>query len=857
MKDILEPEKTFKGLSSEQSEERLRKEGFNELQREKKNTILHIALEVAREPMFVLLLACGATYFILGDVGEALMLLAFVFFVMGITIYQERKVERALEALRDLSSPRALVIRNGEQKRIPGREVVSGDIIILNEGDRVPADSLILSSSNLLVDESLLTGESVPVRKTEYASGDETGRPGGDDRPYAYSSTLVVSGHAIARVTATAGRTEVGKIGKALQTIKEEQTQLQKETENLVKIFGYAGFVLCTLVIVLYGLNSGNWIEGFLAGLALAMAILPEEFPVVLTIFLALGAWRMSQRNVLTKRLPAIQNLGAATVLCVDKTGTLTMNRMNVKKIYAGSSFYDLKEKEKPPEEFHELMEYSVLASQKDPFDPMEKAIREMGKEYLSETEHMHDEWTLIKEYPLSRELLALSHVWRSPDEKDYVIAANGAPEAITELCHLDAKKKDGIMEKVISMSDSGLRVLGVARSIFRKEELPMNHHDFNFEFIGLLGFEDPVRPNVAASVAECYTAGLRVIMITGDYPGTAKEIARQAGFVSEGIITGQELDSMSDKELSQRIKATNIFARVVPEQKLRIVQALKDNGEVVVMTGDGVNDAPALKAANIGIAMGGRGTEVAREAASLVLLDDDFSSIVQAVKMGRRIYDNIKKAMSYIIAVHVPIAGLAIMPVLLKQPLILMPVHIAFLELIIDPVCSIVFEAETEEKDIMKRKPRKSSEPLFDKKTLILAAFQGLSIFLIVAFVFQVALLGHHTDAEARTLAFTSLIFANMGLILVMRSSTRTIIETMRQKNVALWYVIIIASSLLMLVLYVPFLRTLFSFESPDLRDLAICFAAGISSILWFEAFKLFERYGVIRWITKNLRQH
>jgi Ca2+-transporting ATPase len=853
MKDIPEPEKAFSSLSSSEALEKLKKEGFNEIPRERKHTLLHIALEVAREPMFILLLACGTTYFFVGDIGEALMLLCFVFFVMGITIYQERKVERALEALRDLSSPRALVIRDGEQKRIPGREVVVGDIVVLNEGDRVPADATVLSCRNILVDESLLTGESVPVRKSEWVSGVDTGRPGGDDLPYVYSSTLVVQGHGIARVTATAAKTEVGKIGKALQTITEEQTQLQKETENLVKIFGTAGFVLCLMVFVIYGLTRGNWIDGFLSGLALAMAILPEEFPVVLTIFLALGAWRMSQRNVLTRRLPAIQNLGAATVLCVDKTGTLTLNRMTVKKICSDNGTYEPKEKDNVPEEFHELIEFSVLASQKDPFDPMEKAIREMGKDLLSGTEHLHDEWSLVKEYPLSRELLALSHVWRSPDEKDYVIAAKGAPEAVIDLCHMTPKEKEKVMQKVIELSDQGLRVLGVAKASFTQEELPVNHHDFKFGFTGLLGFEDPVRPNVAASVAECYTAGMRVIMITGDYPGTAREIARQAGFVPGELITGQELGSIDDKELGEKIKKTNIFARVVPEQKLRIVKSLKSNGEVVVMTGDGVNDAPALKAANIGIAMGSRGTEVARESAALVLLDDDFSSIVSAVKMGRRIYDNIKKAMSYIIAVHVPIAGMALIPVLMKWPMVLLPVHIAFLELIIDPVCSVVFEAEPEEKDIMTRKPRKSNERLFDKKTLLLAAFQGLSILIIIAAIFGVALSRNHTDADSRALAFTTLVLANLGLILAMRSSTRTIFETLRQKNTALWYVIIIALSLLLLVLYVPFLQNLFSFSSLHPRDLLICLAAGLASILWFDAFKLFERYKVIGWIKKK----
>jgi Ca2+-transporting ATPase len=707
MKNDNSIEERYKGLTQNEAEERLKKEGYNELASAKKRTIFDITLETMREPMFLLLLACGLLYLFVGDLEGAILLLAFVFLVIGITIYQERKVERALEALRDLSSPRALVLRDGQQVMVPGREVVCGDIVFLSEGDRVPADILIISCSNLTIDESLLTGEAVPVRKTSGDGTEKLCRPGGEDLPFAYSSTLITQGHAVGKVISIGQTTEVGKIGKAIQAIEPEQTELQKETAKLVRLFGTIGLIVCVLVVVLYGLTKGDWTDGFLAGLALAMAILPEEFPVVLTVFLALGAWRMSKHNVLTRRMNAIQNLGAATVLCSDKTGTLTMNKMTLKKIFASNRFFKI-DGQKLPEEMHELLEFSVLASQKEPYDPMEKAIKDTGFNKLSGTEHLHADWELVREYTLSKKLLALSHVWKSPSGKKYLIAAKGAPEAIFELCHLKKNEHDKLIKNVEELSNEGLRVLGVARAYFDAEKLPENQHDFEFEFLGLVGLEDPVRPEVPAAVKECYDAGMRVIMITGDYPGTARIVAKHAGFKRyDDILTGAELENMSDEHLMERTRTVSIFARVVPEQKLRIVNALKANSEVVVMTGDGVNDAPALKAAGIGIAMGNRGTEVARESAALVLTDDNFASIVKAVRMGRRIYDNIKKAMAYIISVHIPIAGLSLLPIFMGWPIILYPVHIAFLELIIDPVCSVVFEAEPEERNIMKRKPR------------------------------------------------------------------------------------------------------------------------------------------------------
>lgn len=832
------------GLSEAEAEKRLKIDGYNELPSAKPRSIFAIALEVVREPMFLLLVAGGLIYLMLGDLQEALMLMGFVFVVMGITIYQERKTERALEALRDLSSPRALVIRGAVEKRIAGREVVRGDLIILSEGDRVPADAILLSCTNLSADESLLTGESVSVRKVCSDGQSDMAPPGGDGLPFVYSGTLVVQGQGVALVKATGFYTEIGKIGRSLQKVEPEETALQKETLHLVRNLAILGLSLCALVVIIYGLTRGDWLHGFLAGITMAMAVLPEEFPVVLTIFLALGAWRISRSNVLTRRVPAVETLGSATVLCVDKTGTLTQNRMTVKKIFAENEFYDLAlVKGRLPEAIHQVVEYSILASQKDPFDPMEKAFKRLGDDYLARTEHIHSDWSLVQEYPLSRELLAMSRVWKSPCGEQYVIAAKGAPEAIVDLCHLDEASMKELSLKIKSMADDGLRVLGVAKACFRGN-LPQEQHDFRFNFLGLIGLEDPVRPGAADAIRECYAAGIRVVMITGDYPGTAQAIARQIGLPSDRVITGPELAKLSDAELSERIRDVSIFSRVVPEQKLRLISALKADGEVVAMTGDGVNDAPALKSADIGIAMGGRGTDVARESASLVLLDDDFSSIVKAVRQGRRIFDNIKKAMAYILAIHVPIAGMSLIPVLLQWPLVLLPVHVVFLELIIDPACSVVFEAEPEESDVMSRPPRDPQKPLFGRSIIALSLLQGVSVLIIVLAVYAVSLYRGQGEMEARALTFTTLIVANLGLILTNRSWSRTILETLSTPNAALWWVIGGALVFLGAVLYVPFLRDLFSFAFLHFIDLAICFMAGIASILWFEGLKLFSTH-------------
>jgi len=838
----------FAGLSEDEARTRLVQEGANELPSEKNRGLFAIALGVFREPMFLMLAAAGALYVVMGEPGDAAVLLGSVGIIIAITIVQERRTERALDALRDLSSPRALVIRGGAHRRIAGREVVRGDVIVLAEGDRVPADAVLRRGINLSADESALTGESVPVRKTPSTTASKLDAPGGDDLPSLFSGTVVTAGQGIAEVLATGMQSELGKIGKALKRVESEPTLLQKETGRLVRVFAIVGIGACLVVVVAYAITRGGgaqaWKEGLLAGIAMAMSVLPEEFPVILTVFLALGAWRISRSHVLTRRMPAIETLGATTVLCVDKTGTLTLNQMTLRRLGGAGPSVDLAAVAAPlPEEVHGVLENAILASKPDPFDPMERALREAGDRLLGDTEHLHPDWSLAREYPLAPELHAVSHAWKT-ESGELVVASKGAPEAIADLCHLGPEERAAFVAQTSELASQGLRVLGVARGVVRLQQLPEEHHDLALELVGLLGFEDPLRPTVAAAVAECRTAGIRVVMITGDYPATAQSIARQAGIgAPEAMITGPELREMSDEELARRIRDVQVFARVVPEQKLRLVNALKANKEVVAMTGDGVNDAPALKAAHIGIAMGGRGTDVARESAALVLLDDDFSSIVDAVRLGRRIFDNIKKAIAFVLAVHIPIVGLSMLPVFFAGwPLLLLPVHIAFLELIIDPACSLIFEAEGEEADVMQRPPRDSGEPLFSGRTIVVSVLQGLSVLGVCLAVLFLARRDHAPDA-VRALTFATLVIAFLALITVNRSWTRLMVAMLRVPNSAFRWVVGGTLVLLAVVLFVPVPRALFHFAPVHLPDLALCAAAAPVCLLWFEALKRIRR--------------
>ncbi|MHB1549676.1 MAG: cation-translocating P-type ATPase [Vulcanimicrobiaceae bacterium] len=821
------------GLSDEEAAERLAREGYNELPSATRRGLLAVAAGVASEPMFLLLLGCGVVYLLLGDRGEALMLLGFVFVVVGITIAQEGKTGRALEALRDLSAPRATVFRSGAQCRIAAREVVTGDVLALAEGERVTADATWLSGRNVSVDESLLTGESMPVRKD-------------GEMPLLYSGTLVVQGTCTARVVATGTRTEIGRIGRSLASLSSEPTRIQRETAVVVRRLAWAALVLSLLVALIYGSTRHEWLQGILVGITLAMAILPEELPVVLTVFLGLGAWRIAQERVLARKIPAIEMLGAATVLCVDKTGTLTQNRMTVARLWAGREELDLTGlRGELPEAFHALLEFGALASRRDPFDPMEKAIAVAIERRLGGSEHIHHDWELVEEYPLAGNLLAMSRVWRSRALRGYVVAAKGAPEAIVDLCHLDSAAAATALERATQMAGQGLRVLGVAQARFDEAELPPIQHDFAFEFLGLVGLEDPLRDGVRGAIAESLAAGVRVVMITGDYPGTARAIARQAGLRHcEALVTGSQLASMGEAELRRSVSGVDIFCRMVPEQKLRLVEALKENGEIVAMTGDGVNDAPALKAAHIGIAMGGRGTDVARETASLVLMDDDFSSIVKAVRLGRRIFENLRKAITFVIAVHVPIVGMSLIPVLLGWPLALLPVHILFLQLIIDPACSVAFEAEPEEADIMRRPPRAPGASLFARRNVWLGLLQGVVLLAIVFTIYAASLhLGESANA-ARTLAFVTMIASSLGLILSDRSLSRGIVTRLRSPNAALWWIAGGAAALLALVLNVAQLRALFGFAPLHPPQVAVALAASLVSVVAFEIIK----YGMRR---------
>jgi Ca2+-transporting ATPase len=824
------------GLTDEAARQRLTQDGPNELPVSRQRGLARLLIDVVSEPMFLLLVACGAIYMVLGDRHEAFMLLGFVFVVMGITFVQQRRTERSLDALRDLSSPRAQVVRGGQTQRIAGRELVCGDIVLLAEGERVPADLELVDASNLMVDESLLTGESVPVDKQVLEAA------AASDAQRVFSGTLVTQGTARGRVIATGARSTLGRIGQSLAALGTESTPIQLETQKVVKRVAIVGLALATGLAVVYGVSTGDWLRGLLAGLTLAMAILPEELPVVLTIFLGLGAWRLARENVLARSIPAIELLGATTVLCVDKTGTLTANRMAVNSLWSELAAYDCVGDLNTPlqEALHGVLEYAVLASHRRAFDPMETAISDAGQRLLAETEHLHADWTLVDDYPLSKEMLAMSRVWQSPDRRERMIAAKGAPEAMIDLCHMDAQRSAAIAQQVISMAQAGLRVLGVARATFSSDALPGNQHDFDFEFLGLVALQDPVRADVPQAIAECHAAGIRVVMITGDHPSTAVSIARQAGLSSDGtVLTGTELDAMDDEALRMRLADTNVFCRVQPEQKLRLVQAFRARGDVVAMTGDGVNDAPALKAAHIGVAMGARGTDVAREAAALVLLNDDFSSLVVAVRYGRRVFANLRKAIVFVVAVHVPIVGLSVLPVLFGWPMLLMPVHILFLQLIIDPACSVVFEAEPLEARAMAEGPRSPGLRLFDAAVLSRGLWQGLGLLGILLSVFGLTRDLAGSDNAARALAFMVLVLSNLALIHVNRSWAPAPMSGPRVANRAFAWISLFAILLLTVVLAIPVVSQLFAFEVPSPLLLLGGLAAVASGLLWFEAVK------------------
>jgi Ca2+-transporting ATPase len=815
------------GLSREEAARRLAADGPNELPRPPQRTTWRIALEVAREPMFQLLAAAVAVYLVLGDLSEASVLLAFLGVIVAITLVQERRTERVLEALHDMTSPRALVWRDGQRERIAGVAVVCGDVLELVEGDRVPADARLVEANDLLVDESLLSGESLPIAM--HAASGPGDASAGEGATVVRAGTMIVAGQGRAEVTATGARSEIGRIGKVLGAIETETTPLARQTRQLVRWFSTLGLVVSVAVGALYVATHDDWLGGALAGITMAMSMLPQEFLLILTVFMAMGAWRLSQHRVLTRRAATIEALGSATVLCTDKTGTLTHNRMVVGALVRFEALLPVRWTaggDPLPEAFHDLLHQGILASERDPFDPMERAFHALGARCLVADVG----WELVHEYGLSPELPVMSHVWRTEAGAAHRVAAKGAPESVAALCHLPPDQSEAVLAEASRLANLGMRVLGVAAADWGADAWPAGQRGFAFRFLGLAALADPLRENVPQAVRECRLAGIRVVMITGDHPGTALAIARQAGIDGEsGLLRGDQVASLSDTDLRRVVATTTVFARVAPQQKLRIVEALKANGEVVAMTGDGVNDAPSLKAAHIGIAMGGRGTDVARESASLVLLDDDFGTLVQAVRLGRRIFDNLRKAMRFVFAVHVPIAGLTLLPLMLGWPLLFTPMHIAFLEIVIDPVCSIVFEAEDEEPDVMTRPPRDPLAALFSPLMIAASLLQGVLILLAVGFFYWGLLRVGVPEGQSRAAAFVALVVSNVSLILVTRSATMAWSGLLRTRNRALWATLLATLAMLSAVVLIDPLRKLFGFDLPAPTMLAAAIAVGL----------------------------
>ena len=823
---------TMKGLTDEEVRIAQNKYGKNQLIPTKKESLFLKILEVLKEPMFLLLLVAAVIYFILGEPQDGIVMLVFVSGIISIDVIQEWKTDKTLSALKNLSAPHRTVIRNSVEKSINSEELVPNDLMIITEGVKIPADGEVLVANDLCVDESSLTGEAEGVWKcTDDSNGNDYWR-----RDYCYAGTLVTQGRGIVRVDKIGKDTEYGKIGINISEAPDTPTPLQKQTGKLVKICATIAAVLFVLVCIITYFNLPDHslkervIESILSGITLAMAMIPEEFPVILTVFLSMGAWRLAKKNSLVRKLPSVETLGAISVLCVDKTGTITMNKMALKESWA------LKD-------IDELDVTMGMACETEPYDPMEQAMLKYCEDKGISKEKLF-KGRLVTEYSFTNEKKMMGHVW----ECDGVISvrAKGSPEKILDICLLSEDEKKKVEEKMYEMSSKGLRVIGVGKMIVNNGDIPKSLEECKLEFLGLIGLQDPPREGIKDDIKMCLDAGIRVVMITGDNGITASSIAKEVGIPhSEGVITGEELNKMDDEELNKRIKDVSIFSRVVPEHKMRIVKAFKEIGEVVAMTGDGVNDAPALKYADIGIAMGKRGSEVSREAADLILLDDNFSTIVDTVKDGRRIYDNIRKAIGYVFVIHIPIAFASLLAPLLgisASSLLLLPVHVVLLELLIDPTCSIVLERQPAESDIMNRKSRDSREGILTSKVLVKSIIQGL-----VLFAASFGAYYYYLDSSielARSMGLAIIMISNLLLVQVNSSDSELAYKTLikLKKDKVMWAVGIGTILGLVIILYTPLSEFL---ELAPLGLSEILKVCGISlvSILWYEGVKIFKK--------------
>ena len=826
--------------------------GANELPSPGARGFLDILRNVLSEPMFLMLLVAAALYLALGDPHEGAALGVFACLTVGLVILQEVRGERALTALRDLSAPTARVRRDGRDRVIPAREVVPGDLLVVEEGERIAADAVLRTNHALVVDESLLTGEGVPVRKVaEPAAAFADVRPGGDDRPELYAATLAVSGRGLAEVARTGAGTVVGAIGASLASIDETATTLQGAIAGLVRVFAIFGALASLALVVLVHMTGGSWIEGILAGLALAMAMLPEEFPMALAIFVALGAERLARIQVLTRRPAIIETLGAATVLATDKTGTLTANRMELAAVACDDDDARLDDADAPPLSagLARVLAVAARASRADGFDPIDRALVTAADARLDGPVHPADHG-LEADYAVAPGLLAMTRLWRGSDGSS-LVATKGAPEAVARLCGLGESETAALLARVERLAASGLRVLAVAEGRWDASPAPAHQTSFALDLVGLVGFADPLRPTVPAAIAEAHRAGIRVVMITGDHPETARAIATRAGIgrgidrpvgIAEGpvaVLTGPEIAAMDDAALAAAARSIDVYARVMPSEKLRLVRALQAAGEVVAMTGDGVNDAPALEAAHCGIAIGPRATDVAKEAADIVLLDEDFGHIVAGVRLGRRIFDNLRKVMIYIAAIHVPIAGLALLPVIFGAPPVMLPLHVVLTEMVIDPICSLAFENEGEEPGIMTRPPRALDEPFVGLRQLLWGLAQGVGVLLACLGVHAWTLRSGLGADTARTLVFVALTTGNLALVQVNATAGLTLVRLFRRGSLVSWAITAAAATALATVIVVPYLRDLFRFALPDPASFAIAVAAGLAAPLAFDFLK------------------
>lgn len=820
------------GLSNEEVTSSRTKNGTNSLEHQEKNHFLMSLLEMVKEPMFLLLVAAASIYYISGDYGDGIFMTVAIFLVAAISLFQEARSRNAIDALKKLSQPKSKVIRNSEVIEIPSEEIVLGDFIQIEEGTFIPADATIIQSNDFSVNEAILTGESLSVFKNEESEIKQV-----------FQGTIVATGMAICEVTAIGNQTSLGKIGKSLEEIKEEKTPLQIQITNFVTKMSIIGLVIFVIVWAINYFQSYSILDSLLKALTIAMSVIPEEIPVAFASFMALGAWRLMKMGIITKQTKTVETLGSATVICTDKTGTITENKMSLAQLYVFKSDDIVETKEKLNPEAEEVLSYSMWSSEPIPFDAMELAIHEAYAKLESVDERPN--FKLVHEYPLGGKPPMMTHVFEDSKGKK-IIAAKGAPEAIIEVSHLSEPEKKQILSAIEKMTNEGFRVLGVGVTEFSGANYPKTQQEFKFAFKGLVAFYDPPKANIQAVFEKFYKAGIQLKIVTGDNAQTTSTIAKQVGFKdADKVLNGDELMEMDEATLKVKVMETAIFTRMFPEAKLKIIQALKDNNQIVAMTGDGVNDGPALKSAHIGIAMGKKGTEIAKQAANLILIDDDFAKMTDAIAMGRKIYLNLKKAIQYIISIHIPIILVVFIPLALGwiYPNIFTPVHIIFLEIIMGPTCSIIYENEPMERNLMLEKPRPLTTTFFNLKEVTISIIQGLVITLGLLFMYQYCIQEGFSETYTRTSIFLTLIASNIFLTLENRSFYYSIFTTIRYKNNLVLMIIGITIVVTSLLLFVPIFSKFFLFEIVDYKQIGFSILVAFVSVMWIEIYKIFKR--------------